>query len=182
MVTVQQAMVHKQRLVQHCNSQSSQHQEGHKVAVIFSMISVIYTINRPWISVLFLLRSQKNWDLLIAECSHTPEWELAEAALPPFQWAGTAWGNPTVTAAVLWAAAQPWCGLPACTQFPTVSVLGMWRVVAEAIHQVGPWWYCTAPFQQSQFSCCWLVQGLYHGSFISCLCCPVCHSSWCLVT
>lgn len=87
---VQHSMVHKQGLIQHCNSQGSQHQEGHKVAATFSMISIIYTINRPWISVLFLLRSQKNWYLLIAECSHTLEWELVEAALPSFWWDGTA--------------------------------------------------------------------------------------------
>lgn len=44
--SAQDAMVHKEGLVQHCNSQGSQHQKGHKIAIIFSIISILYTVKQ----------------------------------------------------------------------------------------------------------------------------------------
>ena len=68
---VQHGVTHKEGLIWFCKSCASQLQEGHKIAVTFSTISILNKSSKQlWVSVPFLLRSQKNWRLLGAKHHH----------------------------------------------------------------------------------------------------------------
>lgn len=190
------AMVHKQDVTQYCNSQGSQHQEVHKIANIFSKISLLYTIKQ--ITILehqcFSSRDPKRTGSSSSQNSptHTHRMGVSWDSLGTISmgWHIPAWGHAAVAPAMLsirlWPAAQPRHGLSACMRFPPVSVLGVLGLVAQAINKSVHGDYRTAPFQQSQvvLSCHMLVQHILQQRIpsSSCFCCPVCHSTGCSVT
>lgn len=119
---------------------------------------------------LFLLTSQKNWYLFIEKhtCTHRVVVSWDSLGTVSVRCHSPAWENTAVTPAILsqtlGSSSALTRSLSACIQFPLVSVLGVWGVVAQAINQVRPWWYLTAPFQHSRVLFSGLVQGPYQGS------------------